>query len=938
MTVLPLLIPTRRVLAVAPSRVVRDQLVDAFATVDVLRRAGALPETGSLPRVRRVEHRLGDAAQWETAAEHADVVVGTVNCLSPAVHGVAQCPDGLFDLLIVDEAHHAPAPTWRALLESFGRVRAALFTATPFRRDRRELPADIEYRYRLGQALDDGILATITFRPVQLIEGADHDAAIVATAVERLHAPEHVAAGSLLLVRTDRLADGELLRQRYAEAGVPLGFVTNKSSRRRIRQVVADCNNGNLRGIISVGVLGEGFDLPRLKIAAYHRPHRSLPATLQFIGRIARAGPDLGPAELIAVRQDIQDDTRRLYAEDADWARVVPDLADAAIDDEHARRAYLAEFDRPAGDLSLAALRPTRQVQLYRLSEDEADNVALGMQAPVDVFARGRVVYSSTDRSGRLRVVVTEHLERPDWVDSGALDACTYQLHLAVWEPRTRLLYVHAPTDQLCADFVAALGIREPQRAGPGHMGRLMHRLNVIEYFSVGMRATRAPGGLLATYQTKAGTAVGSSVGAADSLSYTTGHLIARVVDPFEGSGQIMAVGMSVRRSKVWTPGHVDLLTFRRWCSALDHLVSDGDPAQPTAPGLPLRMPTEITRFPEAPIAAQLQPALLTSQWLLSTPAGPRPLIAANFETIRRDDHHLDITVIVDDTPLATFTLDALGALSVPDGGDVMLVAAGTARTGSLLEALTDVPPYIFYADGSSTFANLHNSPADELPPLPDECMRALDWTGVAIHAESGQTKDGAPTVQRAAADAYLHDCPHAIVINDDSRGEIADLIIIDLPASSRRILDHAWRVATEPAAIAAAMTDADTPVQVSLAHCKWAGADKPRRNLRDIEEVVGQANRSARWTTSTQFWTELAHRCAPGGRARIWAGDPEDVRALLEIFTKIPPDTRFEIHIVQPSLDVARFNNWTGGRTLLSATREWTRQHGAEFRVLGAN
>jgi superfamily II DNA or RNA helicase len=221
MTTLPLLIPTQRVLAVAPSRVVRDQLVDAFATLAVLRRVGALPEGGTSPRVRRVEHRLADAAAWEQAAEHADVVVGTVGCLSPALTGVGECPNGLFDLLVVDEAHHTPAQTWRALLESFTGVRAALFTATPFRRDRRELPADAVYTYRLGQALDDGILSTITFRPVPVVEGADHDGTIIAVARERLDAPEHVAAASLLLVRTDRLADGELLQQRYAEAGAP---------------------------------------------------------------------------------------------------------------------------------------------------------------------------------------------------------------------------------------------------------------------------------------------------------------------------------------------------------------------------------------------------------------------------------------------------------------------------------------------------------------------------------------------------------------------------------------------------------------------------------------------------------------------------------------------------------------------------------------------
>ena len=38
-------------------------------------------------------------------------------------------------------------------------------------------------------------------------------------------------------------------------------------------------------------MLGEGFDLPSLRIVAYHDKHKSLPATVQLIGNII-ADPD----------------------------------------------------------------------------------------------------------------------------------------------------------------------------------------------------------------------------------------------------------------------------------------------------------------------------------------------------------------------------------------------------------------------------------------------------------------------------------------------------------------------------------------------------------------------------------------------------------------------------------------------------------------------
>ena len=44
-------------------------------------------------------------------------------------------------------------------------------------------------------------------------------------------------------------------------------------------------------------MFGEGFDMPKLKIAAFHDIKKSLPTTLQLIGRFTRTSMDdsLGP-------------------------------------------------------------------------------------------------------------------------------------------------------------------------------------------------------------------------------------------------------------------------------------------------------------------------------------------------------------------------------------------------------------------------------------------------------------------------------------------------------------------------------------------------------------------------------------------------------------------------------------------------------------------
>jgi superfamily II DNA or RNA helicase len=52
-------------------------------------------------------------------------------------------------------------------------------------------------------------------------------------------------------------------------------------------------------------MLGEGYDLPNLKIAALHDQHKSLAITLQFIGRFTRSSSNtpIGDAQQLQTLQ-----------------------------------------------------------------------------------------------------------------------------------------------------------------------------------------------------------------------------------------------------------------------------------------------------------------------------------------------------------------------------------------------------------------------------------------------------------------------------------------------------------------------------------------------------------------------------------------------------------------------------------------------------------
>ncbi|HUZ59245.1 MAG TPA: hypothetical protein VMU83_10720 [Hanamia sp.] len=57
---------------------------------------------------------------------------------------------------------------------------------------------------------------------------------------------------------------------------------------------------------VCVDMLGEGFDLPNLKIAAFHNIRKSLPITIQLAGRFTRTKFDenLGVASIVVNLKD----------------------------------------------------------------------------------------------------------------------------------------------------------------------------------------------------------------------------------------------------------------------------------------------------------------------------------------------------------------------------------------------------------------------------------------------------------------------------------------------------------------------------------------------------------------------------------------------------------------------------------------------------------
>jgi len=318
----------QRLLVVVPTDALRTQLADKFLRLGVLGdpECTVLRPSVLFPVVGMLQHIPRDANEVDEIFGRCHVIVAT-----SAVAG--QCSEAVQDrmahhvpYLVIDEAHHAEAPTWSAFKQRFRDRRILQFTATPFREDGKPLDGDIIFKYPLRRAQQEGYFKPIQFVSVVEFNPAKADEAIAVKAVERLRTD--FSRGHILMARVDSVERAKKVFEiynRYAEFH-PVQLHTGIKSQRERERVRQQIIRGESRIVVCVDMLGEGFDLPELKIAAFHDIRKTLAVTLQLAGRFTRARPDLGDAAFIANTADVhvQDELRKLYTRDPDWNALLP--------------------------------------------------------------------------------------------------------------------------------------------------------------------------------------------------------------------------------------------------------------------------------------------------------------------------------------------------------------------------------------------------------------------------------------------------------------------------------------------------------------------------------------------------------------------------------------------------------------------------------------
>lgn len=321
MATLPFGIAQGRVLVITPNLTIRKGVTDALDIASrecFWTRTRVLSDFTAGPWTAVLD---GPSANLNDCVESHFVVTNIQQLASQADRWLPQFPPDFFDMILVDEGHHAAAASWQKVFRRFPNAKVVSMTATPFRSDQQPLQGDVIYRYSFARAMVNGFIKQVHSRSVAPEEVyftyRDDTRRHSLEEVMQLREEQWFRRGVALSTECNRhIAEASINRCEAlrAQTGLPHQIIAAACSvdhARQVRAIYEECGYraaeihsdmepdeqeavlerlrlGQLDCIVQVQMLGEGFDHPRLSVAAVFRPFRSLAPYIQFVGRVMR--------------------------------------------------------------------------------------------------------------------------------------------------------------------------------------------------------------------------------------------------------------------------------------------------------------------------------------------------------------------------------------------------------------------------------------------------------------------------------------------------------------------------------------------------------------------------------------------------------------------------------------------------------------------------
>lgn len=890
-TMLSLLIvqQCKKLLVIVPTDPLREQISKKFITLGYLQKSefAIVAPTAVKPIVGILNENFRTLEELDLFLEQCNVIVTTMDLISSGTADMQGRLAQKISNLFIDEAHHIKAPTWLNFRKLCNKDKVLQFTATPFRNDGQNIDGKFIFNYPLRKAQEDGYFKKIKLIQVNEWDTEKADKVIAETAVMQLK-KDLEKYDHILMARCNTHAKAnsvfELYKQ-YAELNpvvihTGLSQIVKAEAKRKIL-------NKEAKIIVCVDMLGEGFDLPNLKIAAFHNIRKSLPITVQLAGRFTRTKYDekLGDASIVVNLKDadVKKELEEFYALGADWNNLLPTISTSRINKEIEFSDFLNGFvDLEKSKIPFQTLKPALSTVVYKNNTTEW--FPLNFKEGLNNVDELDYLFHDINRDKKVVVIITGKKNNIDWVYSKDIFDIIWSLYIIHWDTKNNLLFINGSDN--------AGVYKEMAKAIIGDDAELIDKINVFKAFH-GIERVRLQNVGLKEY-------LGRNI----SFSMRTGFDIEKALEladkqgaekafVFGGgyeNGDKISIGCSYK-GRIWSRSTGDIQQLIEWCTALGNKLirDDIDPNTilketliPNSVSVrPFIMPFAVDwneavfLEPETRITFiinSVEHEFYNTELQLLNPSENGELI---FELITPNERIKLKQVLFNNGKYDDFRIETVEA-----NFETYMVRIGRKQY-NLESFLYNNPIMWWFVDGSSLNGNTYVELKHLIPNYNKKNIIRKDWSNVNLSKEAQGIDPKITDSIQYKIIQELKEGDYDLIYDDDYSGEIADII---------------------------AIKQFDEFINIQLYHLKFAKAGKVSQRVDDLYEVCGQAIKSVNWKfkETKEFFEHLLRREIKKRKgkscSRIELGSKEKISYLKEIARKRYP-VEFEIFIVQPGL-----------------------------------
>jgi superfamily II DNA or RNA helicase len=208
-----------------------------------------------------------------------------------------------FDLIIIDEAHHALANSYREILKQYPDAKILGVTATPCRTNGDGFDKDFESLVcgpSVKDLIDQGFLVApkLFASPLRMdlstvkMTGGDYNDRALAELLDKQHLVGGIvdewskrAGGKRTVVFAINVEHSRHIVEAYRSAGITAEHVDGETPADQRDRILRAFGEGRIQVLSNVGIVTEGFDVPAIECVQLCRPTKSLALYLQMVGR-----------------------------------------------------------------------------------------------------------------------------------------------------------------------------------------------------------------------------------------------------------------------------------------------------------------------------------------------------------------------------------------------------------------------------------------------------------------------------------------------------------------------------------------------------------------------------------------------------------------------------------------------------------------------------